>query len=773
MLLVLDAVEVDGRFGWRWLLSDGASGALLGDRPVRLDPAAADTEAFLDIYRFLRWEAAPDRRVASEAELVARVGSFIGEHALGESVGRAIVDRAPVTVCVRVPAAAQWLAFLPWELAHVDGRPLAARGDVCLAYDLTATDAGPARQAPVARTVRMLGVFSLPTAGSALGLRRERYELTQLVRRVGVRAGRRVELAVAQYGVTRHRLAELAEDGAGWDVLHLSGHGATGQFLLEQPDGSPDPVSTEELVSLLAPARGRVKLAVLTACQSAAATTAETLRWLGLDQQAETLEEQAKVETAQAPAAQSAVAQAVAAQLSCAVVAMRYPVADDFAIAFTAQLYERLFADRQPVDRAVPGAVAVAAGPAPSAGRPALSLGTPAVFGATAVDLSLTPPAARPASDSPETRMAGFPPEPERFVGRTAAMGAANQVLSPRSGRTGLALYGMAGAGKTACALELAYGHQGSFGAYAFWQAPSDREQFADALRMLAVSLEGQLSDLRLAMLDKIATQDSLEALLPQLKMLLRDHALLLVLDGLETLLTDTGSWRDPRWRPLIAALTGHGGKSRLIMTSRILPAELDPAQVLVEPVNALSRDESVLLARELPHLGCLLQSEPTTAADQSAALGLRELAVQALTLVQGLPKLLELADAAAADPAQLTVALAAAQAAVPGAELSAFLTTGTTELDGQQFLTALTAWTATIADALPDASRLLLHMLCQIEEADRRSQIAEAVWGDLWHYLTNPGDPPAFEQALNPLVTAALVATGPIDPSQPDGPTA
>ena len=111
MLLVLEALEVAGRFRWRWLLSDGASGVPLGGCVVQLDPAATNTEAFLDVYRFLRWEAAPDRRVASEAELVGQVGAFIGAHVLGESIGRAIVDRAPVTVLVRVPATAEWLAF--------------------------------------------------------------------------------------------------------------------------------------------------------------------------------------------------------------------------------------------------------------------------------------------------------------------------------------------------------------------------------------------------------------------------------------------------------------------------------------------------------------------------------------------------------------------------------------------------------------------------------------------------------------------------------------
>ncbi|MGH3822271.1 MAG: hypothetical protein ACRDRA_05450 [Pseudonocardiaceae bacterium] len=81
-----------------------------------------------------------------------------------------------------------------------------------------------------------------------------------------------------------------------------------------------------------------------------------------------------------------------------------------------------------------------------------------------------------------------------------------------------------------------------------------------------------------------------------------------------------------------------------------------------------------MLLARELPHLRMLLHSEPESLRRPDAAdpaLGRR-----VLTLVQGHPELLELADAAtaAADPARLASRLAAAEAAVDGAALSAFL---------------------------------------------------------------------------------------------------
>lgn len=83
MGLPLRAVEVAGPCQWRWLLVDERSGTALADHPVDLDPRGSETEAFEDLYRFLRWRADPDRRVASEAELVGRVGAWIGSAALG------------------------------------------------------------------------------------------------------------------------------------------------------------------------------------------------------------------------------------------------------------------------------------------------------------------------------------------------------------------------------------------------------------------------------------------------------------------------------------------------------------------------------------------------------------------------------------------------------------------------------------------------------------------------------------------------------------------
>jgi hypothetical protein len=133
-------------------------------------------------------------------------------------------------------------------------------------------------------------------------------------------------------------------------------------------------------------------------------------------------------------------------------------------------------------------------------------------------------------------------------------------------------LHGMAGAGKTSCAVELAYRHQDGFAAIAFWQAPTKPDEWEAALANLAVTLETQLGRYGFAMTGHIGSVQELTGFLPRLRRILTEQGVLLVLDNLETLLTAEGTWRDPRWDPLIAALTGHDGESRVIMTSRASP---------------------------------------------------------------------------------------------------------------------------------------------------------------------------------------------------------
>jgi hypothetical protein len=468
------------------------------------------------------------------------------------------------------------------------------------------------------------------------------------------------------------------------------------------------------------------------------------------------------------------IARALVEQLGCAAVAMRYPVTDEFATAFTTELYERVFGRSQELGTALARAVADAAGARPSPARPAICLGTPVLVGAQAAGLRLAAPAGQPVIDAALVRMERFPPEPQRFVGRRRSMAAASTALAPESGSAGVVLHGMAGSGKTACALELAYRHQDSFAAVAFWQAPTTEDEFGEALASLAAALDIQLGSYGFAMSGNITPIAELQAFVPKLKRLLEDNGILLVLDNLETLLTPDGGWRDPRWAPLLAALTGHGGESRVILTSRIPPAGLGDS-VLVLPVHALSLDESAALARELPGLRGLLHADegPLRDADAATVAHDRGLVRQVLHVVQGHPKLMELADAAATDPALLDAQLATAEGAASGQVLDAFFREGTTRLDAAQFLDTLTGWTATTLAALPEAIQLMAQFLACLEDNDRQSAIIDANWADLWQRLNQPGQPPTPAPLLGALAGAALIqpSTPPQDQDGQDAP--
>jgi hypothetical protein len=284
----------------------------------------------------------------------------------------------------------------------------------------------------------------------------------------------------------------------------------------------------------------------------------------------------------------------------------------------------------------------------------------------------------------------------------------ATMAMAPESGRTVVLFYGMAGAGKTACALELAYRYAtGRFEAFAWHKAPDEEHDIADALLRLALDLERQLPGFTMAHV--INHADEFTAWLPRLTELLEQRSLLLVLDNLESLLTPDGHWRDARWGALVQALVAHGGLSRTVLCSRRQPLDIcDDPRVIVEAIHALSLEEATLLGRELPNLGALLRGESPVGLERG-----RALVTQTLQVVQGHPKLLELAEAQANDPEALTGHLERAAAWARGeAELQAFFQEGEAHLPRRAFMVVLAGWTRGLADAQPEAARSLFHVL-------------------------------------------------------------
>ncbi|MEU3986397.1 hypothetical protein AB0F77_41145 [Streptomyces sp. NPDC026672] len=708
---------------WRWVLE--AEGVPTEEADVSLRHADWQVDALRDLRTYLRWRTDPRRRLAHESELLDELGRWMTRHALKDIAALLAAD-GPCVVRMTVPAEARFVAELPWEAAVVDGRPLPLH-HVAFVRDLTAESATPPRSRrkhAVTKALRVLALFSLPDGASALNLRRERLQLTRLLDTVAKTGGTAIELSVLQYGVTRERLAELVAHGHGWDVLVLSGHGGEGVFVLERPDGSRDPIDGDALVDLLAPLRRRVKFVLAAACSSADTSADERLEALGLGAPTRSAErDEHDGQGGQGGTAHvGTLAEVLAARLDCAVLGMRHTVTDDFVTRLNGAVFKLMVEQSNPLGRALALALPrVVDVPATEASPPLAAL-TPALFGASAVSLTLEPPRGPGLFfDQGELKLAGFPDRPARFVGRGGLMSAANRNLAPHSGSSGIFLRGMAGAGKTACALELAYGQEGNFRMLVWYRAPEvagdgAAPDITGSLTDFARALQRRVPGLDLA--DVLDDDERLSAFLPVLTQFCEEQRLLVVLDNVESLLGTGGAWRDRRWGLVVDALTGHRGLSRLVMTGRRAPASLD-AGVPVQQVDALSLRESVLLAREMPQLRALLDGD-LPGLDPALC---RTLAVRVLASAQGHPKLVELAEGELSDPGELSARLAEVDRSwqelgiVPESYLDV---TVATRADATAYAAVLGVWTRGVMAGLSAPARHLLQVLSCLEPADR-----------------------------------------------------
>ncbi|GAA0401677.1 hypothetical protein GCM10009530_61960 [Microbispora corallina] len=704
-LEVRDFLRTDSGMEWHWTLRD-ADGRALGERRAALPGDDWRYDAFTDLHGYLRRYAGPyDDRQAGAEEIIAQVAAWVDEHAYGPLTG-ALARLAPCEVDIRLPGQAHALAFLPLEL------PLRALGvTVCMDLGFPAVRIGGGRGA------RILALFSLPDVTAAMNLRRERRRIAGLVERLRA-GGRDVELRVLQYGVTRRRLAEAISEG-GWDVLHLSGHGSGGLITLEAEDGGRDPVSGDDLAELLAPLSGVTRLVFASACESAThEARAELLR----------LTDPGGQGYLQVYRRSPGVAPALAERLGCPVIGMRFPVAEPFAAGLAEDLFAALLDEGLSLAEALSP---VRAGPDP---RHAPSAAGVTVFGRDAAAVRLT----APAGDARPPLTAGIPGPPERFVGRVGMMSRASRALAPGSGLPAVLFHGMAGAGKSSCAQELAHLHAGGFDQVVWFGVPDEPADPLITLADLVIAMEQAVDGLRFVEL--LGDAASLAVEQRGLAARFGEKRLLLVVDGCEPLLDAGGEWRDERWRLLVDMLTGHTGPARTVLTSRHRPAAVDPDRVLVETVDTLPEAEAALLAAELPNLGMLAAGRSPLLTPEYAA----GLARRVVAAAHGHPTLLELADAQAATPEVLLPLLGMAESVWAG--------------QAGDYLSVLRSWTLEVVGRLAAPQRLMALFLACLEPADRTSDTVARTWSGVWQAY-GEGETPRAVEAAGPLVGHGLVS--------------
>ncbi|GAB2970135.1 tetratricopeptide repeat protein [Amycolatopsis acidiphila] len=381
----------------------------MGGEAVRHVPDGVD-----DRLRELAWRLGNRPSAGVARELGVMLGRRFLSGAAGTALARALEPAGRAALAIE--AADEELADLPWEAAILPGEqvPLAldSRFDVCRAVRAPGQIPAPRVPGPL----RILAAIGSPDTDSGELLDYER-ELARILDSVDPSRNRHAGVRVLEWGSTTAIRAALADGPC--DVLHISCHGRPGELLLETESGEPDHVDARRFLAEALPPGVRVPLVVLTGCATALATPFDV----------------------------AGLARGLVRAGTPAVLAMRGPVADHYAISLCAALYERL-AGRGDLD--LRAAVAAVRRGLASDGA---EWTVPVLFLANGNAPALAPDDLRePAGErhEPASVLAWHDRSAGYFVGRRAALRRLSQEPN------GVLLHGIGGAGKTSLAAELA-----------------------------------------------------------------------------------------------------------------------------------------------------------------------------------------------------------------------------------------------------------------------------------------------------------------------------
>ncbi|MDX1997773.1 MAG: CHAT domain-containing protein [Thermoanaerobaculia bacterium] len=620
-------------------LEDGHGGHLAFREVAFKSLPTSRVRALFELSDYLRIYVEPEHKRAE----VEKLGVMIAEEVLGAEIfGHLWRPESPRTLCVRLPGDGEnplvaALARLPWEIARPrpEAESLFERNLVVRVVH----EGGPPVSAPLAlgpdASLRVLVVFAEARGSTPLGARRERRALQKLFREK-VYPGRKVEVDFLVHGVTRERLAEQLEEHGGYHVVHWSGHGQPNGLELAGTGGRSDVISAPNLLALFRKAGGFLpRFVFLSACHSG-----EVVRgWADFEAVAQGREPggrgvQAPVRDLDltAPPGLTGTAHAFLAAGVPAVVAMRDSVGDDYARELALDFYDSVFAAAKPKTVATAlnqarKALLRGDGARYSAADPA----TPVLFGAEDAGLKL-PPGRSPALDGRDRRLHRLAEltlsSHEHFVGRVWELdGLGAEFIGTTKGaevKPVAVITGLGGMGKTALVAEVIDLWEGRFAWVATYQAKPNVLGFDAFLRDLNLSLRGEMgiyhqhveSHPAAAIYRDASTdftgEERRKRLIQNLVRALRDEPILLVLDNFETNLKPTAEeasvdgepvWKcqDPAWDELLTELASglRGSGSRVLVTSRWLPAALAGGKAHRVPLGPLPAGEAQLYLRE------------------------------------------------------------------------------------------------------------------------------------------------------------------------------